>query len=266
MIKILENNLKEACQLTSAVWAVVADCEKGQWFVEAVYHLPKSRQLSLEKYLAQAAIGARLDAALQGDDPLPVVLSDDSKLGPGRLYAFHLPDSSKIVLVAARLLDAKDRRIWRLVASLIRKPESDDPSDIYMPSLQADLAYDLPRAVERILASFVRVVEPQGAWLAIRRGDVLNIVAQKNDPRLTGMSLSIESNRLLRRAHRTLGEVAAVNGGQEWENLPHPVGTLPNADYASDRILSLPLFPKMTDDDARDVVEAVKDVIAKNRK
>ncbi|HEY6873601.1 MAG TPA: DegT/DnrJ/EryC1/StrS aminotransferase family protein [Geobacteraceae bacterium] len=50
------------------------------------------------------------------------------------------------------------------------------------------------------------------------------------------------------------------------EHLPVPEGTLPNADYASDRILSLPLFPKMTMDDARDVVEAVKTVIARNRK
>ncbi len=50
------------------------------------------------------------------------------------------------------------------------------------------------------------------------------------------------------------------------ENLPQPAGALPNADYASDRILSLPLFPKMTDDDARDVVAAVKAVIAANRK
>ncbi|MBT0654669.1 DegT/DnrJ/EryC1/StrS family aminotransferase [Geomobilimonas luticola] len=43
-------------------------------------------------------------------------------------------------------------------------------------------------------------------------------------------------------------------------------GELPNADYASDRILSLPLFPLMTMDDARDVVEGVKNVIAKFRK
>jgi dTDP-4-amino-4,6-dideoxygalactose transaminase len=50
------------------------------------------------------------------------------------------------------------------------------------------------------------------------------------------------------------------------EHLPVPAGSLPNADYASDRILSLPLFPKMTMEDARDVVEAVKTVIAKNRK
>ena len=49
------------------------------------------------------------------------------------------------------------------------------------------------------------------------------------------------------------------------EHLPVPPGTLSHADYASDRILSLPLFPKMTDEDAADVVEAVKNVIAGNR-
>ena len=43
-------------------------------------------------------------------------------------------------------------------------------------------------------------------------------------------------------------------------------GELPNADYASERILSLPLFPLMTLDDAADVVTAVKTVIARNRR
>ena len=50
------------------------------------------------------------------------------------------------------------------------------------------------------------------------------------------------------------------------ENMPVAPGSLPHADYASDRILSLPLFPKMTDEDAKDVVVAVKEVIACNRK
>jgi len=50
------------------------------------------------------------------------------------------------------------------------------------------------------------------------------------------------------------------------ENLPVPPGALSNADYASDRILSLPLFPKMADEDAADVVEAVKNVIVHNRR
>lgn len=37
-------------------------------------------------------------------------------------------------------------------------------------------------------------------------------------------------------------------------------GSLPEAEYVSDRILSLPLFPAMTDDDARDVVCAIREV------
>ena len=50
------------------------------------------------------------------------------------------------------------------------------------------------------------------------------------------------------------------------ETLNIAPGELANADYASDRILSLPLFPRMTMDDARDVVEAVKNVIVRNRR
>src|SRR5450631_3392117 len=50
------------------------------------------------------------------------------------------------------------------------------------------------------------------------------------------------------------------------ENMPVPDSDLPNASYASERILSLPLFPKMSDADARDVVEAVKAVIATHRR
>jgi dTDP-4-amino-4,6-dideoxygalactose transaminase len=50
------------------------------------------------------------------------------------------------------------------------------------------------------------------------------------------------------------------------EHMPMADADLPNASYASERILSLPLFPKMTMDDARDVVAAVKAVIAAHRR
>jgi len=50
------------------------------------------------------------------------------------------------------------------------------------------------------------------------------------------------------------------------EHLPIADEALPNASYASERILSLPLFPKMTEQDAQDVVAAVKQVIATHRR
>ncbi len=43
-------------------------------------------------------------------------------------------------------------------------------------------------------------------------------------------------------------------------------GDFPNAERISDRILSLPLFPSMTDRDAQDVVDAVVKVVRRHRK
>lgn len=43
-------------------------------------------------------------------------------------------------------------------------------------------------------------------------------------------------------------------------------GMFPNAEYYSDRTISLPLYPKMTDADADDVIAVVHDVIAAHRK
>jgi len=50
------------------------------------------------------------------------------------------------------------------------------------------------------------------------------------------------------------------------ENLPMADTELPNASYASDRILSLPLFPTMSDNDTVDVISAVTDVITRFRR
>ncbi|MBN1521080.1 MAG: DegT/DnrJ/EryC1/StrS aminotransferase family protein [Candidatus Aureabacteria bacterium] len=46
------------------------------------------------------------------------------------------------------------------------------------------------------------------------------------------------------------------------EKLGYTKGLCPNAEYVGERIFSLPLYPNMTLDDAKDVVEALKDVLA----
>jgi UDP-4-amino-4-deoxy-L-arabinose-oxoglutarate aminotransferase len=45
------------------------------------------------------------------------------------------------------------------------------------------------------------------------------------------------------------------------ENRPEPAGRLANTEWNSARICTLPLFPDMTDDDMRGVIEAVKDAL-----
>jgi UDP-4-amino-4-deoxy-L-arabinose-oxoglutarate aminotransferase len=43
-------------------------------------------------------------------------------------------------------------------------------------------------------------------------------------------------------------------------------GCLPNTEFVSDRLLSLPFFPAMTEADVSDVIAAIKDVVARARK
>ena len=47
------------------------------------------------------------------------------------------------------------------------------------------------------------------------------------------------------------------------ETLGFQPGSLPNTEWNSDRICSLPLFPDMTEKDQDDVIEAIKDIFAK---
>ena len=47
------------------------------------------------------------------------------------------------------------------------------------------------------------------------------------------------------------------------EKLGHRPGSLPNTEWNSDRICSLPLFPDMTEQDQDDVIAAIKDIFAK---
>jgi dTDP-4-amino-4,6-dideoxygalactose transaminase len=49
------------------------------------------------------------------------------------------------------------------------------------------------------------------------------------------------------------------------EKYPGLDAVLPHATWVSDRICSLPLFPAMTEDDVRYVVDAVKDVLARRK-
>ncbi len=56
----------------------------------------------------------------------------------------------------------------------------------------------------------------------------------------------------------------AIHEHPLYQRLGFKLGMFPKAEYAGQRIVSLPLFPKMTDGDAESVVKAVKYVIAKS--
>jgi UDP-4-amino-4-deoxy-L-arabinose-oxoglutarate aminotransferase len=52
--------------------------------------------------------------------------------------------------------------------------------------------------------------------------------------------------------------------GQKWyrENRPEWMGKLPNTEWNSSRICTIPCFPDMTDSDINDVIDAIKETLA----
>jgi signal transduction histidine kinase len=219
----VETHLKEACQLTGATWAALAEREGGQWFVRAAYRLPKPKQSILTKFLSQDSADTWLASALKGNTARSASLPGEARLNAARLYVYPLSDDSQVILVGSGQQNANAQRMWRLVTGVMSFSGLQAATEDFLPSLQTEPPYDMPRALDRVLAIFVRAVKPQGAWLAIRRGDTLDVLTQWNEARVAGLSLSIDSNRLLRRMNRTLTEIAAAKGQPEWEDLPYPV-------------------------------------------
>jgi len=216
----IETQLKDAVQLSDAVWAAMADRVGGAWLLRAAYHLNKPAQQELMGYLARPSVDAWLCGSLSAGTVRSSTLPKEGKLEAGRFYSFPLAGVSQTILVGADELSADAQRIWKLTASLFAGNAVSSPQP-FLPDLQSGLAFDLPLAIEKVLGAFVQSVACQGAWIALRRGESLDIQAEWNDPKSKGVSLLIESNPILRRVNRSLSHVIITRGQPNWDNLPY---------------------------------------------
>ncbi|MGE5249710.1 MAG: GAF domain-containing protein [Bacteroidota bacterium] len=213
--------LKDALQLTAAAWVAVADREGGKWSTLGYQGLSKSEQPRLLKVLNEPAVDAWLSNALNGGNSRSASLPPQSGLGAARLFAYPVPDSTRMVLVGADQLGQRDQRFWRIFASLLSVDSGEaSPEAAPLPDVLTDLPYDLAGSLGRVLKVFVEAAPCQSAWLGICRGEALEVLAEWNDAKSLGTSLQMDSNELLRRVHRTLREVAASQDDPEWAAIP----------------------------------------------
>ncbi len=219
----IEIPLKDAVQLSSAVWAVLAERVGGAWLLRVVYHLNKAAQNELMSLMTRPSIDAWLCGALSGGHTRSSAIPEGIDLEAERIFAFPVAGSSQSILVGANEQSADAQRIWKLTASLL-SVHSISPNQPFLPDLQSGLASDLPLAIEKILSTFVQAVICQGAWLAIRRGESLDVQAEWNDTKAKGVSMLIDENPILRRVNRSLSDVVITHEQPNWDNLPY--GTL----------------------------------------
>ncbi|MCC6259394.1 MAG: GAF domain-containing protein [Anaerolineales bacterium] len=216
----IETQLKDALQLSNASWAVVAERVGGAWILRVVCRLNKVNQNRLIDHLSKTFVDAWLCGSLSGGNMRSANLAKELKLGAERFYAFPLSGTSRALLVGADNLSNDGQRLWKLTASLLADRNSLETQP-FIPDLQSGLAFNLPLAIEKVLSVFVQSVQSQGVWVAIRRGDSLDILAEWNDPQAKGKSLQIDANPILRRLNRSLAHVTILQGQPNWDNLPH---------------------------------------------
>jgi signal transduction histidine kinase len=225
----IDNQLKEASQLTNADWSVLVEREAGKWRVLAYHRLVKKMQPELVTFLGKVEVDSWLCGALSGGQSRSVSLPEDNKLEVSRLYAFPLAGAAEVVVVGADQLSTEAQRLWRLVVAGIRRDEpsadvsasSSVAASLLIPDLDSENPYDLPRAFDRALTSFVRLVSVQGGWLAVRRGESLEVRAQWNAPGCAELVLSIEGNALLHRMNRNLTPIVVSSEDELWADVPH---------------------------------------------
>ncbi|HLO28739.1 MAG TPA: GAF domain-containing protein [Anaerolineales bacterium] len=225
----IENQLKEASQLTNATWAALVEREAGKWRVLANYRLAKKIHPALVKFLSKTEVDSWLCGALSGGQSRSVSLPQSSQLDVERLFAFPLSGVSRVVLAGVDQLTTESQRLWRLVVSGMQT-ETTNPevsastsvaASLLVPDLDSENPYDMPRALDRALASFVRLVSVQAGWLAIRRGDSLEVRAQWNAPVCENLVLSLDGNVILRRLSRNLTPMVVHRDNPLWAEIPH---------------------------------------------
>jgi len=224
--KRIHFQLKEGVQIADANWAALLEREAGKWNLHTKHRLKKSKQVALENYLSQTKVDSWLCGALGSRSSRSRSVPEKSQIGSDRLYAFPVKGSAKVILVGAGELVGNARHVWKLIAVSFSESEKElgtVPStviDPLAPAMKDGLPYDLHGALDQVLASIAQQVLCQGAWLGIRRGDVLEIASQWRSPQISEKSVYVDSSDLLVEVKETLSGVQVNRDENRWSEVP----------------------------------------------
>ncbi len=219
--------LKEATLITGASWVVHLGRKVGQWNFQNAYRLSKARKSRLIDYLETNSVDSWLCGALGSRSSRSRAVPKGLEIGCERLFAYPIGGSIGVLLVGGSEQTGVTQRIWKLVANTLSEPEAKEPevssvvTDTLVPAIQEGVPYDLPAALDKMLASIAQQVPCQGAWFAVRRGDSLNIQSNWRTPQCNGVSLSMDSNKVLRKISESQTGLHFQRDKIGWKDIPH---------------------------------------------
>lgn len=218
--------LKEATLITGASWVAHLERKVGQWNFQESYRLTKARTSRLLEYLGSASVDSWLCGALGSRSSRSRAVPDGLDIGCARLFAYPIEGSTGVLLVGGTEQNGMGQRVWKLVASTLSEPEAQEPevspvvTDTLVPAIQEGVPYDLPVALDKMLSSIAQQVPCQGAWLAVRRGDSLEIQSHWRTPQCKDVTLGMDSNAVLRKVGETQTGLRFERDEAGWDDVP----------------------------------------------
>ncbi len=214
--------LEEIVQLTEARWAA--------WLVCSLSTVNILHSQGVDRRLHE-----RLAIFLERKGVLPWIV-DASQIGQirtravpagmdldcERLYLFPVPGTERCLLVGAGDLAKIARKTWQLVAYSSRIPGGADglSPDLESSDFQSSIIPDIHLAFEHVLRYIGRHVHFDGGWLAILRGDYLEVKAHVSNPKSLDQSISIEANPFLHKVIHSQTVHAITPESSEWKHRP----------------------------------------------
>lgn len=217
--------LKETCQITNAEWAALLDRETGRWQVRAAHQLGRPLRESLLGQLSRPAVDAWLCGAVNAGRPRSRPAPEIQLLEKVTLFVYPISNTDSVIVAAAKKMEPRFQSVWKLAAAMLARAESGKgvtllQSELLLPNLQSEAPYDQTRILGRILRMFTARVKAQGGWLAIRRADMLDVLAQWNSPQSAGAAMPIEEDPLWRRVNKSLKPLLVDSSQADWERVP----------------------------------------------
>lgn len=198
----IDSALKDACQITGAMWAVCMTRSQNGWDFNGAYRLTKTRRNWLKSYLVDEKVDRWLCGALAGGRARSRKMDSVPEAGVPYLYSFPSIASESILLVGSPKLDTDPKKVWRLLSKVGIATDNEivNPADAFIFSGQPTAPYDLPRSLERVLTRLVQYVPADGAWLGIYGERLLKIEAHYKAARSLGKELYVQDHSVLTEA------------------------------------------------------------------
>jgi signal transduction histidine kinase len=216
----VETLFKEACQLTEACWVARIALMGEAWQVETSYKLSRLRMEALQKFLSAKGNASWLGGALTGGRVRTKTMPETG-LGCQHLYLFPCEQPKNLLITAcSQEFSAQELGIWRIIAQFGagQAGQADD-----LPAAQVNLVapYDVRRTCEAILRDFRAKVPCLGAFIAVRKGDELEVRAVSGSgSSLRGKLYSIETHPIFDHLNRAPQALRLLSSDHDWAYAP----------------------------------------------